>query len=145
MNVVLPIHVVAFETDFAGVVSNTRYVEYLERGRAALMRAANLTVESAMENCGAQPVVRRVQVEYLAPARHEDDLELHVEVASHEGARSHLRFELLRPRDGALIIRAEQTLVYLTARWKPVRVPNLFREKMPAESVNRQDAKGAKK
>lgn len=131
MKVVLPIHVVAFETDFAGVVSNTRYVEYLERGRAALLRAAGLTVREALQNCGAQPVLRRVEVEYLAPAFHEDELELHVIVAAHEGARSRLQFKLLRPRDGALIMRAEQTLAYLTAQWKPVRVPALFREKMP--------------
>ena len=134
MRVVLPIHVVAFETDFGGVVSNTRYVEYLERGRAALMRAAGLTTCGAMETCGSQPVVRRTEVDYLAPARHEDDLELHVVVAAHEGARSFLRFELRRPRDGVVIMRAAQTLVYLTALWKPVRVPALFRERMAAEA-----------
>ena len=132
MKVVLPIHVVAFETDFGGVVSNTRYVEYLERGRAALMRAAELTTAGVLEKCGAQPVVRRTEVEYLSPAFHEDELELHITVTSHQGARSFLQFELLRPSDGALLMRAAQTLAYLTPQWKPVRVPALFREKTPA-------------
>jgi acyl-CoA thioester hydrolase len=131
MKVILPIHVVAFETDFGGVVSNTRYLEYIERGRYALMHAANLGVAQALELCGAQPVVRRVEVEYLKPARHEDDLELHVIVISNEGARTVLEFELQRPRDGALIMRARQTLAYLTSDWKPVRVPALFKDKWP--------------
>lgn len=133
MKVILPIHVVAFETDFGGVVSNTRYLEYIERGRYALMHAAQVSTAQALELCGAQPVVRRVEVEYLAPARHEDDLELHVAIAAHEGARTRLNFELRRPADGALLMRATQTLAYLTPAWKPVRVPALFREKWPAE------------
>lgn len=129
MKVILPIHVVAFETDFGGVVSNTRYLEYLERGRYALMQSGGITVTQALELCGAQPVLRRVEVDYLVSARHEDDLELHVAIAAHQGARTILQFELHRPRDGALIMRATQTLVYLTSDWKPVRVPQLFKEK----------------
>lgn len=134
MKVILPIYVVAFETDFGGVVSNTRYLEYLERGRYALMQAAQVSVAQSLEICGAQPVLRRVEVEYLQPARHEDSLELHVAVDRHEGARTHLRFELHRPADGMLLMRAAQTLAYLTPAWKPVRVPPLYREKWPAES-----------
>ena len=136
MKVILPIHVIAFETDFGGVVSNVRYIEYLERGRAALMRAAKLTVAGALQTCGAQPVVRRTEIEYLASAYHEEELELHVTVTAHEGARSRLDFELFRPRDGVLLMRATQTLVYLTAAWKPVRVPALFRERMPVTENN---------
>lgn len=131
MKVILPIHVVAFETDFGGVVSNTRYLEYIERGRYALMQAVGLTVVQALELCGAQPVVRRVEVEYLQPARHEDSLKLHIVVVSHDGARTVLDFELYRPQDGALLMKAQQTLAYLTPLWKPVRVPQLFKEKWP--------------
>ena len=134
MKVILPVHVVAFETDFGGVVSNTRYLEYIERGRYALMAAVHVSTAQAVEICGAQPVVRRVEVEYLAPARHEDDLELHVAIAAHEGARTTLKFELHRPSDGMLLMRATQTLAYLTPAWKPVRVPELFKEKWPAEA-----------
>ncbi len=133
MKVILPIHVVAFETDFGGVVSNTRYLEYIERGRYALMHTANLNVAQALELCGAQPVVRHVEVDYLQPARHEDDLELHILVESHQGARTVLQFELIRPRDGVLLMRARQTLAYLSSHWKPVRVPQIFKEKWSVE------------
>ena len=145
MKVVLPIHVVAFETDFGGVVSNTRYLEYIERGRYALMHAAGLTVAQALELCGAQPVVRRVEVEYLQPARHEDDLELHISVVAHEGARTILQFELMRTNDGVLLMRARQTLAYLTPGWKPVRVPPLFRERWPVTEDSPQRRGDAEK
>ena len=45
MKVILPINVVAFETDYGGVVSNTRYLEYVERGRYALFHAAGFRME----------------------------------------------------------------------------------------------------
>lgn len=132
MKVILPIHVVGFETDFGGVVSNTRYLEYLERGRHALMKSANLTIAQALELTGAQPVVRRVEVEYIISARHEDDLELHIFIEAHERVRTILRFELYRLRDGVLLMRARQEMVYLTLDWKPMRVPALFKENWPA-------------
>ncbi|MDQ3812476.1 MAG: acyl-CoA thioesterase [Armatimonadota bacterium] len=128
MKITLPLTVIAFETDFGGVVSNTRYIEYIERGRYALVHAAGLKLTEVWATHGVQPVVRRNEVDYLVPAYHEDELELTVEVAAHSGATTTLRYQLLRPRDGAVIMRAVQTLAYLNTKWKPVRVPPIFRE-----------------
>jgi acyl-CoA thioester hydrolase len=127
MTVTLPITVVAFETDFGGVVSNTRYLEYIERGRYALLHAAGLKVTDVWESHGVQPVVRRAQIEYLGFARHEDELELAVRVREHGRATSTLSYELTRLADGSTLMRAEQTLAYLNARWRPVRVPEVYR------------------
>lgn len=132
MSVTLPILVVAYETDYGGVVSNTRYLEYLERGRYALLHSAALPVEKVWAECGVQPVVRRVEVEYLAFARHEDALELQVEVECHSGALTTLRFTLLRPLDNVIVMRARQVVCYLNRDWRPVRVPAQYRERLPA-------------
>lgn len=134
MKITLPIFVVAFETDFGGVVSNTRYVEYLERGRYALLGAAGLRITDIWNEHGVQPIVRRVTVDYLVPAQHEDKLELTTWVGEHSGATSTLHFELVRPRDAALIMCAEQTLAYLNTRWKPVRVPAIFRDALAVDN-----------
>jgi len=128
MQITLPITVIAFETDYGGVVSNTRYIEYIERGRYALLHAAGLKITDVWATHGAQPVVRRVEIDYLAPARHEDELILSVSIAAPSGATTTLHYELTRPIDGAVIMRAEQTLAYLNTQWKPVRVPLIFRE-----------------
>ena len=131
MKVTVPIFVVAFETDFGGVVSNTRYIEYLERGRYALLRAVGLTISAIWAAHGVQPIVRRATVDYLIPAQHENELVLTAWVAEHTGATTTLRFELTRPADGAIIMRAEQILAYLNTRGKPVRVPPIYRNALP--------------
>ncbi len=128
MKTVLPIRVVAFETDYAGIVSNTRYVEYLERGRYALLQNVGLSVERVLETHGVQAVVRRIDIEFLLPARHEDELELHVEVRSHSGATTTISSQLFRAQDQVLLMRATQTLAYIDARFRVVRVPKVFRE-----------------
>ncbi len=133
MTITLPITVVAFETDFGGVVSNTRYVEYVERGRYALLHATGLKVSGVWEAHGVQPVVRRVDIEYLGFARHEDELLLHIRVGSHSGATTTLCYELSRAADSIILMRATQTLAYLNRQWKPTRVPAIFRNALPIE------------
>jgi acyl-CoA thioester hydrolase len=131
MTITLPITVVAFETDYGGVVSNTRYLEYIERGRYALLHAAGLKIEEIWKEIGVQPVVRRVEIEYLAPARHEDELELQVTVAAHGKTSTTLQYELRRKGESTLLLRAQQTLAYINARWRPSRVPELFLTCLP--------------
>jgi acyl-CoA thioester hydrolase len=131
MTIVLPLTVVAFETDYGGVVSNTRYLEYIERGRYALLRAAGIKIEEIWKERGVQPVVRHVEIEYLAPARHEDELELQVTVAAHGKTSTTLKYELRRQGESTLLLRAVQTLAYINARWKPSRVPEIFQLCLP--------------
>ncbi len=93
MKVELPITVVAFETDFGGVVSNTRYLEYIERGRYALLHKAGLKISEVWESHGVQPVVRRISIEYLSFARHEDELQLQASVIQHSRTTTMLSYE----------------------------------------------------
>jgi YbgC/YbaW family acyl-CoA thioester hydrolase len=136
MQTTLPITVVAFETDFGGVVSNTRYIEYVERGRYALLHAAGLKITEVWQTHGVQPVVRRLDIEYLGFARHEDELHLNVRLEEHSGATTTLRYELTRAADGAVLMRAVQTLAYLNTSWKPTRVPKVVREALAVEAVS---------
>jgi acyl-CoA thioester hydrolase len=133
MKTVLSIRVVAFETDYAGVVSNTRYLEYLERGRYALLHAAGLEVARVLETHNVQAVVRRIEIDFLRPARHEDELELEVAVHAHRGATTTLHSELRRVADGVVMMRATQTLAYTDANLRAVRVPAVFRDALSVE------------
>ena len=137
MKTILPIRVVAFETDYGGVVSNTRYIEYLERGRYALLQNSDLGVNRVLEMHGVQAVVRRIDIEYISPARHEDELELHVEVRGHSGATTQIFAQLFRTSDNILLMRATQTLAYIDTNFRAVRVPQIFRD---ALSVNELEA-----
>jgi len=129
----LPILVHAFETDFGGVVSNTRFLEWFERGRYALLHQAGLPVEETWEQEGVMAIVRRVEVDYLLFARHEDELILTTRVGEWGGATATVEHEITRPRDGATIARARQTIAFLNRSWKPTRVPKSYREKLKEE------------
>jgi len=134
MKVTLAIRVVSFETDYGGVVSNIRYLEYLERGRYAIFHAAGFKMEEVIATHKVQFVVRKVELEYLAPARHEDELELEISVASHSKTSTILNFELRRKNEAALLLRATQTLAYINDKWRPTRVPQIFLDAFPIES-----------
>ena len=133
MKVIFPICVVAFETDYGGVVSNTRYIEYLERGRYALLQSAGLSVNRVLETDGVQAIVRRIDIEYISPARHEDELELHIEVKSHSGATTTIFSQLFRGSDHVLLMRATQTLAYVNMQMRAVRVPKTYRDALSPE------------
>lgn len=126
MKIILPIVVVAFETDFGGVVSNTRYLEYIERARYALLHSAGLKITRVWEEHGVQPVVRRVEVDYLGFARHEDELEIEAETGEYSRSSAQLHYTLRRVESGAILMRAVQTIAFINTRMKPSRVPEWF-------------------
>ena len=97
----LPILVHAYETDFGGVVSNTRYLEFLERGRYALLHAAGLPVEQTWRENGFMAIVRRIEADYLNFARHEEQLTLTTRVSEWSGASAIVAHEITRDDDGA--------------------------------------------
>jgi acyl-CoA thioester hydrolase len=136
MKISLPIFVVAFETDFGGVVSNTRYLEYIERARYAWLHAASLGVETTWREHGVQSVVRRVEVDYLGFARHEDQLQITAQTSEIGGAKVVSEYELARLVDEAVLMRARQTLAFLNTKWRPVRVPDVFRERLSAGRID---------
>jgi len=129
MKISLPITVVAFETDYGGVVSNTRYVEYIERGRYALMHAAGLKTEETWKTYRVQPIVRHLDIAYLSGAHHEDELILEATVQEHTRSTTILHFVLRRGDEE--LMRATQTLAYINDRWRPTRVPDIYRDHFP--------------
>ncbi len=130
MRIQLPILVHAFETDFGGVVSNTRYLEFLERGRYELLHQAGLPVEETWSTEGVMAIVRRVEADYLNFARHEDRLVLSTWASEWGGASAVVSHEIVRPKDEVVILRAKQTIAFLNRAWKPTRVPKSYRERL---------------
>ena len=136
MTIEIPIFVHAYETDYAGVVSNVRYLEWFERGRYALLKAAGLKVEEILATHGVQAVVRETHVEYLGFARHEDELTLSVRVGEHSKTTSTLFFEVRKTGDAALVVRAKQTLAYINANFRATRAPEIYRQNLQSANQN---------
>lgn len=128
-----PVRVYWEDTDAGGVVYYANYLKFLERARSEWLRARGFEQDALRDEAGVVFVVRRVEIDYLAPARFNDALD--VTVALHECGRASLvvRQELLR---GAVrLAKAEVTLACVDAeRFKPVRMPEPLLQSLIATS-----------
>jgi len=101
---------VAFsDTDAQGVVYYGRYNPYFDLARGEYLRSLGLLHRDS----GGEFVMRANDVEYFAPARFDDELEIHVRVA--RIGRTSMTYEFaayMLPAE-TLTVTAHQTLVYV--------------------------------
>ena len=108
------------DTDMGGSVYHANYLRFIERARSEWVRNLG-NDQNAMKDAGLVWVVRRIEADYLAPARFEDELEIETEVLSVSTAR--LTMGQLVKRGETEIFRATVTAVCMTVDGKPTRLP----------------------
>ena len=122
---VLPVRIYYEDTDFSGRVYHASYLRFCERGRSELLRSAGLShselLEGAQEDSAIFFAVRRMEVDYLAPAGIDDLLEVRSTFAALSGAR--LIIDQLVSRGSTEIMRARVTVAALAANGRPRRLP----------------------
>ena len=122
MAFVWPVRVYWEDTDAGGVVYYANYLKFMERARSEWLRAFGFEQDVLRDESGVVFVVRRVEIDYLSPARFNEQLE--VSVRLHEAGRASLsvRQELMRGSDR--LAQAVVTLACVDAvRFKPVKIP----------------------
>jgi len=113
------------DTDAQGVVYYGRYNPYFDLARVEYLRSLGLLAFDG----GGEFVMRANDVEYFAPARFDDELEIEVRVARIGRTSMTFEFAAYRLPDRTLMVTAHQTLVYIEAATrKPVPVPDAYRE-----------------
>jgi len=111
------------DTDAQGVVYYGRYNPYFDFARVEYLRSLGLLH-------GGEFVMRANDVEYFAPARFDDELDIHVRVVRIGTTSITYEFAAYLA-DGTLAVTAHQTLVNIdSATRRPVPVPDDFREKL---------------
>lgn len=110
------------DTDCGGVVYYANYLRYFERGRTEYLRTLGISPSGLLEK-GILFVVRKVEVDYLAPARYDDLLILETEVF--EISRTSVTFGQIIKKDGleTLVARGNVVLVMVDENGKPARIP----------------------
>ncbi len=109
------------DTDLAGIVYYANYLKFIERGRSEWVRALGIDQARLRAEGGIVFAVRRIEADYLRPARFDDLLQIETTCLSVGGARIELRQEV---RLGAeTLFTALVTLVCLTANGQPSRLP----------------------
>lgn len=108
------------DTDLAGIVYYANYLKFIERARSEWVRTLGID-QVQMKAAGTVFAVRRVEADYLHPARFDDMLEVVTTPETVTAARIVLRQEVRR--HGEVLFSALVTLVALSDTGQPVRLP----------------------
>lgn len=113
------------DTDFSGFVYHGRYLEFFERGRTDFLRLKNVHhTELAAGELGGEPVVwvvRRMEIDFKAPAKIDDLLLIQTEVESIRAARVFMKQTI--SRGDMLLASARVEAVMITTEGRPKRIP----------------------
>jgi acyl-CoA thioester hydrolase len=121
---VWPVRVYYEDTDAGGVVYYANYLKYLERARTEWLRHLGYEQDSLLETDRIVFPVRRVEIDYLKPARFNEELKVRTRLCRNGSAR--LEFEHhIEDGNGAVLCRALVTVVCGDADdFRPRRIPD---------------------
>ena len=123
------------ETDAQGIVFNGHYLTYFDVAITEYWRAVGMPYPAALEGTGVDLFAVKSTVEYLAPARYDDWIEVGCRAA--RVGRSSIGFELAIWRDTQPITKGE--LVYVCAdpvERRSVAIPDRLRQAIAAFERN---------
>lgn len=110
------------DTDLAGIVYYANYLKFIERGRSEWVRGCGIDQMALKASQGIVFAVRRVEADYLRPARFDDALEVVTTLDHAAGPRITVAQSV--ERDGTPLFRAMVTVVCVDlAAMRPQRLP----------------------
>ncbi|WP_158542488.1 acyl-CoA thioesterase [Lujinxingia litoralis] len=117
-----------YELDVFGHVNNAVYLNYFEHCRWEAFRQLGGDVQEG----GAQMVVRKLTVEYLAAAYLFDELEVSLWVERLGTTSATFGQAIKRRADGVSLATAEVVVVTIDAQGRPTGLPTWIREQVEA-------------
>lgn len=120
------------DTDAAGVVYHANYLKYFERARTEYLREHDLSVSALAASGFVFPVVR-MEINFKAPARHDDLLSIITIPERVSGSSLIFRQQAVRQSDGALLVDSLVTLACIGPSHKARRIPDAVRQMMETE------------
>ena len=126
-----PVRVYWEDTDGGGVVYHSRYLNFFERARTEMIRAAGIDQVELKEKHNLIWVVLEMNVKFIKAAQMDDELLVTAEFQWIKGVRQGIRQEITRKRTGEDVAAADVTAVLLHAdSLKPARMPAWVKEKI---------------
>ncbi len=107
------------DTDFSGYVYHSNYLKFCERARSDFLRVLGVD-QNAMFAEGGAFVVRRMNCEFLIPAKFDDVLSVESTPGDAKGARFEIKQRVLRGDD--VLFTADVTAVLIDAKGRPKRL-----------------------
>ena len=113
------------DTDAGGVVYHSNYLKYFERGRTEYLRDRGFSVGEMAQRGFIFPVVH-LEIDYRAPALHDDLLKVETVVLEIRKSSFTLAQQVLRAVDGKLLAGGKVILACVGKEMKSQRLPEEF-------------------
>ena len=115
------------DTDASGVVYHANYLRYFERGRTEWLRNMGFSQQNINAASGVVFTVANLEIDFLRPARLDDDLVVPVVVEHMRRASLTFRQALTRKADGELLARARVRVGCVdVSSFRPCALPEAF-------------------
>ncbi|EAU41066.1 hypothetical protein FP2506_12404 [Fulvimarina pelagi HTCC2506] len=124
------------DTDFSGVVYHARYLHFLERGRSDFLRLKGIGHRQLMSGSLGNPMafaVRKMEIEFLRPARIDEVLLVSTRTRQLGGARVLLDQSI--SRDGEVLVEAQVKVAVISPEGRPMRMPKRVLEVLAPETL----------
>lgn len=117
-----PVRVYWEDTDAGGVVYHARYVAFMERARSEWLRAQGVQQNALRDHDDLVFAVRAMDVDFRAPARLDDQLQVSVRLLEWRGASFVVAQRI--ERGGAMLVEARVRIAALRASdFRPRALP----------------------
>ncbi|MCG2725343.1 MAG: acyl-CoA thioesterase [Elusimicrobia bacterium] len=120
------------DTDCGGVVYYGNYLKFLEEARTEYLESKGMSLKELMDE-GVWFVVRRQEIEYRAPARYGDILDINTWVKEFSDVRIQFGYEI-KNQDDLLLTKAITDMVCvgkdLKLKEMPAKLKNMFKMTM---------------
>ncbi len=137
------LQVMFFDTDCGGVVHNIAYLRFVEIARTLLAEQLGLALIEMAES-QKYPVVVRTEIDYRRAAKLGDRLVIEGWLDRLERVRFWCAFQILRPKDDALIAECRQMLALIEMpAGKLLRLPDDWERYRKTETNSRTGASAA--
>lgn len=116
-----PVRVYFEDTDLTGVVYHANYLRYLERARSDMLLAAGIDQRAAFDAGEGAYAIRRVGLDYRAPARLGEELLVASRLVALRAAAVVIHQRVMR--GASMLAEAEVEAAFVTSAGRPRRQP----------------------
>jgi acyl-CoA thioester hydrolase len=129
MNHTMDIKIYYEDTDCGGVVYYANYLRYMERARTEYLASRGYEVKKLMDE-GTVFMVLRVEIDYRAPARYGDTIEIVTWVSEVSRITVNFRHTMKDKATGRVLVECMAKLVYVDTHGRPKRLSEEYVGKM---------------
>lgn len=126
---ILPIRIYYEDTDLSGIVYHANYLRYMERGRSEFFRSVGIAKLAMLDAPDPSAwTLRRVEIDYLKPARLDDLIEVHTRALELTGVRLSAQQDIFC--NGVQLTHGTVEACIISLSGRPRRMPSDMRSKL---------------